>query len=157
MKKFFAILILGAFFLTGCSSVEYDNAQLQLIQTLENDGWTCKRSSCVYVYEDYSYKYNIVENTYECNFNSFEVIHGSEERTKFKVNIDFIELTGEGNISVSVDLFVSHIEATYDFSSNSITCTLGEDILCNSFKTIMESCYNQMTDYFADSGYIAMD
>lgn len=157
MKKFFAALILGVFILTGCSNVKLDDEQLQLKETLENDGWTCKRSSCVFTYEDYSYEYNLVENTYECKYISFEVIHGYEERSRFKVNIDFLELTGEGTYSVSIDSHATSIEATYDFSNNSTTCTIGEDILCNSFITIMQSSYSQMTDYFADSGYSAID
>ena len=157
MKKFFAVLILGVFFLTGCSDVDYDNDQLQLIETLENDGWTCKRFSCVLDDEDYSYEYNLVDNTYECNFNSYEIVHGYSERSIFKVNIDFLELTGEGTWSVSVDSTGSDIEATYDFLNYSTTCTIGEDILCSSFISIMESCYNQMTDYFAVSGYTAID
>lgn len=157
MKKFFVALILGLFFLTGCSAVEYDTEQLQLIETLENDGWTCKRSSCVFTNEDYSYEYNLVDRTYECKFSSFEVVHGSDERSQFKVDIDFQELTGEGTFSVSVDSYVTHIEATYDFSNYSTTCTIGEDILCSSFISIMESCHDQMTDYFVDSGNIAID
>ncbi len=155
MKKFFAVLLFGLLFLTGCVNLDA-NDQL-LVDTLENDGWTCKRASCIFEDDDYSYKYDLVDKTYEYSFYRSEVVHGFVEKTQFKVNIDFVELTGDGSMSVYIDSFGNNVEATYDFSSNSTTCTIGEDILCNGLISTMESSYTQMTDYFADSGYIVED
>ena len=160
MKNIFVLFILGLFLLTGCADAETEEEQYnkeQLIETLENDGWTCKRSSCVFAYEDYTYEYNLADNTYECNLDSLEFIDGFNEMSKYKVNIDFVELTGEGNWSYNVGSSGTDIEATYDFSSDSTTCTTGEDVLCSYFISTMETCYNQMTDYFEDSGYIVMN
>jgi hypothetical protein len=159
MKKIIVALFLGMFLLTGCSDAEYEDqyGTEQLIESLENDGWTCNRSRCILAYEDYSYEYNLAENTYECSLDSVEIIEGNKEMSKFIVNIDFLELTGEGTWSYYVGSIGTDIEATYDYSSDSTTCTNGEEILCGYFLSTMESCYNQMTDYFADSGYTVLD
>ena len=88
MKKISTVLIIAMFFLTGCSGENYDNEQYrkeQLIETLENDGWTCIPSRCVFADDVYSYEYNLVENTYEFNLNSFEVIDGYNSTSNFKV------------------------------------------------------------------------